>query len=173
MARKEHEKLTVKDLKKAAGPCVTSLEAVLPQYQIKRQAYHSGAFVGNHIHRALKPDVIAALTSVPLTVVQSRTPADSGEVQLLAQAKSLRDRYSRLFTEYAACCKLFSGKLVFTTATRQVLGDAIHTFMATCRAEVLARKLGNVTPKLHLLECHVLPCTGLKLILADLFGHTL
>ena len=60
----------------------------MQQYQIKRQAYHSGAFVGNHI----KPGVIASLISVSLTVVQSRTTADSTDVQLLAEAKSLKDR---------------------------------------------------------------------------------
>ena len=45
----------------ATGPCVQSFEPVLQRHHIHRQAYHSGAFVGNHIHMALQDKVIAEL----------------------------------------------------------------------------------------------------------------
>ena len=36
------------------GPFVKSLDLALASFNVQRQAYYSGSFVGNHIHRALK-----------------------------------------------------------------------------------------------------------------------
>ena len=36
------------------GPCVKALDNVLASFHVKRQAYYSGTFVRNHVHRALK-----------------------------------------------------------------------------------------------------------------------
>ena len=37
-----------------AGPVVRRLEKALKSFNVERQAYWSGAFVGNHVHRTLK-----------------------------------------------------------------------------------------------------------------------
>ena len=40
--------------KKLGGPHTSKLEEVLQSLHISGQAYHSGSFVGNHIHKMLK-----------------------------------------------------------------------------------------------------------------------
>ena len=36
------------------GPFVKALEVALASFNVQRQAYYSGTFVGNHVHRTLK-----------------------------------------------------------------------------------------------------------------------
>ena len=36
------------------GPVVRGLDEALKSFNVERQAYWSGAFVGNHVHRTLK-----------------------------------------------------------------------------------------------------------------------
>ena len=44
----------IKGFHKKEGPFVNSLEQALASFHVQRQAYYSGTFVGNHVHRALK-----------------------------------------------------------------------------------------------------------------------
>ena len=39
---------------KEEGPCVRVIEKVLNEIGVDRQAYYSGTFVGNHVHKCLK-----------------------------------------------------------------------------------------------------------------------
>lgn len=39
---------------KNEGPFVRCLDNALATYNVERQAYYSGTFVGNHVNRALK-----------------------------------------------------------------------------------------------------------------------
>ena len=57
------------------GPCDQALEPVMQRHHIQRQAYLRGAFVGNHIHKALKRDVAHALTHAAVNVVEQRCPS--------------------------------------------------------------------------------------------------
>lgn len=43
-----------KKLKRKDGPFVQALDAALASFNVCRQAYYSGTFVGNHVHRTLK-----------------------------------------------------------------------------------------------------------------------
>ncbi len=36
------------------GPFVRTLDSTLKSFNVVRQAYYSGTFVGNHVHRTLK-----------------------------------------------------------------------------------------------------------------------
>ena len=36
------------------GPFYSSLERTLQKLNVKRQAYHGGTFIGNHVHKLLK-----------------------------------------------------------------------------------------------------------------------
>ena len=36
------------------GPFVRGLEDAMADFYVQRQAYYSGTFVGNHVHRTLK-----------------------------------------------------------------------------------------------------------------------
>lgn len=39
---------------KEDGVFVRSLDSALASFNVERQAYHGGSFIGNHIHRTLK-----------------------------------------------------------------------------------------------------------------------
>ena len=43
-----------KGFMKGDGPFVRGLDAALKSFNVQRQAYYSGTFVGNHVYRALK-----------------------------------------------------------------------------------------------------------------------
>ena len=43
-----------KGFKRKEGPFVQALDAALASFNVCRQAYYSGTFVGNHIHRTLE-----------------------------------------------------------------------------------------------------------------------
>lgn len=44
---------TGKGFEKSDGPFVKALDKALASFNVERQAYYSGTFVGNHIHRCL------------------------------------------------------------------------------------------------------------------------
>lgn len=44
------------------GPFVKALDKALGSFNVHRQAYYSGSFVGNHVHRALKVSTHTSLT---------------------------------------------------------------------------------------------------------------
>ena len=77
---------TTKKSKSLQGPCTASIEPILQCHGIERQAYHGGALVGNHVHKALKPTVVHATVSAPVAVVATRCPA------LLHEAESIRGK---------------------------------------------------------------------------------
>ena len=124
---------------KDGGPCLASLESTLQQHNIKRQAYHSGAFVGNHVHHALQPDVTTALTSAPLQVIQARTSGAEQQAEatarLVEEATTVKLRYQKLFSQYAICRRIFSSKNVLTPESEAECHAAIQTFLLTCREE--------------------------------------
>ncbi len=43
-----------KGFKREDGPFVKAADAALEGFNVRRQAYHSGSFVGNHVHLTLK-----------------------------------------------------------------------------------------------------------------------
>ena len=135
------------------GPCAAAVEDVLQRNNIQRQAYHGGAFVGNHINSALKPAVVSALTSAPVTTTAERC----NSVQLSNEVATVRDRYNTLFSLYGRCRKLFSHCNAMSPEEIQTLEDSIAEFLRHCREEIVHRNLGHITPKLHLLEAHTVP----------------
>jgi hypothetical protein len=48
------ETVTNKGFNKSEGPFVRALDQALAAFHVERQAYYSGTFVGNHVHRCLK-----------------------------------------------------------------------------------------------------------------------
>lgn len=48
-----HESLIEKGFTKSDGPFVKALDKALASFNVERQAYYSGTFVGNHVHRCL------------------------------------------------------------------------------------------------------------------------
>ena len=138
---------TVKD-----GPCMLGFEAVLQKHHICRQQYHGGAFVGNHVHRALQVDVITELTSVPKCVVEN-LHVENADVK--EEATTLASRYNTLFSQFGACREIYALSRKVSEDDILALQSNIMDFMCSVRREIVLRGLGNVTPKLHLLEDHV------------------
>ena len=132
------------------GPCAASVEPVL-QHGIQRQVYHGGAFIGNHVHMALKPTVVTAITEAHLSIIHDRCP------DLTPLAQEVAARYRNLMTSYAACRTIFSHCRPVDDAELDKLQKEVATFLKLCRKEVVSRNLGYIMPKLHLLEEHAVP----------------
>ena len=136
------------------GPCQKSSEPVLQANKIQRQVYHGRAFIGNHVHAAMKPTVVNALTQAPVTVVEERCP------NLPQEAHTIAGRYRQLISGYAACSAIFSKSSSVSPEELSSLSVLIDDFLALCRKEIVERQLGHITvftPQLHLLEQHTLP----------------
>ena len=131
-----------------SGPCEKSIEPVLQQHNIQRQSYHGGAFIGNHVNHALKKAVREAITNAPLHVSNERCSILTDKASVVAK------RYLTLFEQYAACREIFSLASAVTEDQAQQLERSVARFMSTVRREIVARKRGNITPKLHMLEGH-------------------
>ena len=132
-------------------PCEASLDPVLKRHNVVRQEYHGGAFIGNHVAKALTPQVVDELTSAPLQVVQDRCASLVPEMDVVTK------RYELLLKEYAACRSIFNTSSAISDADLTTLTNNIATFLASVRREIVTRQAGNITPKLHLLEDHVVP----------------
>ena len=137
--------------KKIIGPCSSSIEPVLQWIGISRQAYHGGAFVGNHVHRALQQDATSAIVSAPAGVVQER------QLALSHKAEVIQQRYQVLLSSYAACRALYNHSRPINDCEIEKLEKAIGKFLSLCRSQIVERQLGHMTPKLHLLEEHTVP----------------
>ena len=87
--------------KSVAGPCERSVEAALQAAKMMRQAYHGGAFVGNHVHQGLKEPSSNNITSAPVAIIEARCP------NLLADTQALRTRFYNLFHGYSKCSVAF------------------------------------------------------------------
>ena len=133
------------------GPCESTVEPVLQRTNIQRQKYHGGAFIGNHIHRALQRQTTHDLAHCHGDTVAERCP------ELLFDPHLIADRYSKLMTLYADCREIFSSSDRVDGSQLSVLQDRVKTFMSAARSEIVHRSRGRITPKLHLLEFHVVP----------------
>lgn len=51
---KQCQKEIKKGFEKEDGPFVKCLDTALSSFNVQRQAYYGGTFVGNHVHRCLK-----------------------------------------------------------------------------------------------------------------------
>ena len=147
------------------GPFAQSLEKELQRNNIQRQAYHGGAFVGNHINRALQPAGRFAIANVPRKVSQRY-----GD-RLQVDAAVVVERYHKLFSQYSACRQIFSTSSTISESQALQLESNIRTFMTSAMSDVVDRNLGNVTPKLHLLERHVISSVRHFGVGLDLLGE--
>ena len=51
---RKQESVVKKGFKSEEGPFANSLDKILFSFNVERQAYYGGTFVGNHVHRSLK-----------------------------------------------------------------------------------------------------------------------
>ena len=57
------DKVVQKEFVKSQGPFVKGLDKALDSFNVHRQAYYSGTFVGNHVHTSLKVNDFLAYSS--------------------------------------------------------------------------------------------------------------
>ena len=145
------------------GPCQTFFEPVLKANRIER--YHSGAFIGNHVDEAAHPIVVSQIVATPVAVVRellmpggSPTVLTQQQHNTVEAVLSLDSRYAILFTQYASCRSMFASCNKVQRSNLENLQAKIAVFMQGVRTEVIARQNKTITPKLHLLEAHTVPC---------------
>ncbi|XP_071795963.1 uncharacterized protein [Asterias amurensis] len=150
----DHETETDVRLSYASGPVTSALDKVLQKFKVQRQAYHGKSFVGNHVHKCCKPDVIEALTAVPRQKVEENLSDDiplSAHDQLLRQAATTGSNFRQIFLMFADVHHGINHSNSLDTADIHRIDLCIKEFMQTYRTMFPSH---NVTPKLHLLEDH-------------------
>ena len=95
--------------------------------------------------------MVHAISYCHVPVVEERCP------ELVGEARQVGQRYARLMASYATCTAVFSSCKALDDLTIDQLQQDINVFLLQCRQEIVARGLGHVTPKLHLLELHTIP----------------
>uniref|UniRef100_A0A1X7USZ9 Uncharacterized protein n=1 Tax=Amphimedon queenslandica TaxID=400682 RepID=A0A1X7USZ9_AMPQE len=91
----QHQRQVSKGFEKDEGLFVKSLDNALASFNVIRQAYHGGSFIGNHIHRALKPHNIRTLCSAIMTTADSLSRKD---VELKGRAGEICTKYTDMFS---------------------------------------------------------------------------
>ena len=96
-----------------AGPFVRSFYALMDSFNLQRQAYHSGALVGNDVLRLLKPDAILAFTNLLMPRIACDLEADeSGHVHVnLSNVAGIGDaplarKFYNIFSTFSALANL-------------------------------------------------------------------
>ena len=100
---------------------------MLPESGIQRQAYNGGAFVGNHIQKALTSEVIDKITEAPKSVISQRFPALTGE------ADNFGRRFKSLMNLYASCRDICSSSAAVNEAQLAAMDSRIQTLLASAR----------------------------------------
>ena len=87
------------------GPFYMSLERTLQELNVKRQAYHGGTFIGNHVHKLLKVRRLDFIYTIALNTC-------------LSQSKSIT----------AICNAIFKIAETHSTAIQKAAGDVVAKF---------------------------------------------
>ena len=144
------ESLKASDSYREPGPCEKELDEVLKSLTVQRQAYHGKSFIGNHVHKMLQEESIQKLCRSINLIVNERT----SDPEILDYADSISRKFEQLFTLYSSCSKLFNSCMYFQDS------DLID--LEKCIIELFVYLRGvwpteSITPKLHMLESHVVP----------------
>ena len=143
------EKLkTVTVFEKQSGPITANLEKILAKHRIVPQAFHSGAFIGNHCNKYLDTDVFVEL--MDSIVVEAYRLTDDHEVHNLAQ--DTRDTFVVLNDLFSRVHRLISHSKPIAHSQLPEIETAISEYMMFFRM-----RFGHTTrviPKQHILEAH-------------------
>jgi hypothetical protein len=103
---------------------VRCLDEALSSFNVQRQAYYSGSFIGNHVHRSLQPGNINTLCTAPLLLAQSKCP------DLIPEAERIKQIYWKAFSLLGESHRMYNGSLMveddFTT-----LGNTLPSLMSS------------------------------------------
>ena len=116
-----------------------ALDSALASFNVQRQAYYGGTFVGNHVHRCLKvctlsvyklkgvclpnsvpshfkPDNSEKLCSAVTDVAQQHAPTH------LPAAQTVADKFRRVFNLFGACHSIYDSAKLLEETTVDDLG---------------------------------------------------
>lgn len=109
-----------KGLARKDGPFVQSLDSTLASFNVQRQAYYSGTFVGNHVHRTLKVNnkkwesklkchVIVFEQEANTKTLCRSIPhlAESRCPELVTKAKFVASTFEKAFSQFDRCHSLY------------------------------------------------------------------
>ncbi|CAH1242335.1 Hypp6586 [Branchiostoma lanceolatum] len=104
------------------GPQASQLDEVLKACNVRRQAYHGSAFVGNHVHVMLQIDAISDLSSVAAKVATDLVEKYDGfPLSIITRSRNLKEKYQQLFSLYAACHHSFTTAKPLTEEDKSAL----------------------------------------------------
>eukprot|EP00731_Ephydatia_muelleri_P038374 Em0736g4a len=127
------------------GPCIKGIESCLTSFGVCRQRYYGGIFVGNHVHKILKPANVDTLCSCVLKATEN-VP------ELKLEAVAVHQKFRTILMQFSECHVLYDST-VLTQDDIQHLGQAIKNFFCSFDRDFkgIARTL-----KMHILESHML-----------------
>nr|XP_054764922.1 uncharacterized protein LOC129271647 [Lytechinus pictus] len=147
MKKLEAQVSKIPEMTEGQGPIVKALDGVLQTINVKRQAYHGKSFVGNHVHKCLKEENIDKITNTIIEKTNEVCPV------LCEKAKITAKKYNTLLKLYGSCHIIFNSARVLTMEEISKLDTSIKDYMSFFRANFQ----DSITPKMHILEDHVMP----------------
>eukprot|EP00731_Ephydatia_muelleri_P017855 Em0010g953a len=136
-----------KGFKKHEGPFVQGLDTALQSFKVKRQQYFGGVFVGNHIHKALKPSNISIMCSSMIQVAHEKCPT------LVETVSATAEKFTTVFSLLGRCHSIYDQLFIDELKVTE-LEHAISEFMENFRASFPS---SSISLKMHLLEDHTVP----------------
>ncbi|KAL5468892.1 hypothetical protein EMCRGX_G030038 [Ephydatia muelleri] len=136
-----------KGFKKHEGPFVQGLDTALQSFKVKRQQYFGGVFVGNHIHKVLKPSNISIMCSSMIQVAHEKCPT------LVDTVSATAEKFTTVFSLLGRCHSIYDQLFIDELKVTE-LEHAISEFMESFRASFPS---SSISLKMHLLEDHTVP----------------
>ncbi|XP_066263922.1 uncharacterized protein [Branchiostoma lanceolatum] len=138
------------------GPLTKTLEVVLHDFHVKKQAYHSQSFVGNHVNTMLKDAPIQRLTAAAMEKVDQLMVTEDIDfpLSLYNRAQALQHKYMTVFTLFGDCHRRYSHAEQVCEEDISTLDQSIKNFMAFFRTTF---PTATVPLKMHILEAHSVP----------------
>ncbi|XP_066931555.1 uncharacterized protein [Clytia hemisphaerica] len=137
-------------LKKNDGPLVQNLDDTLKQLHVHRSSFHGRSFVGNHVNTLLKDKSLVKLcNSIPILVHKMGFAG----TYLHRESIEIAEHFKLLFKKYAVCHNYMNSSDYFSDEKIGKLDEAIKDLMTYYRTGFPEE---TITPKLHMLEHHVL-----------------
>ena len=117
----DEDKIIDKGFERCDGPFVKALDSALASFNVERQAYYSGTFIGNHVHRCLQVCIVPHMYSsiihnvafkpryidtVCTAVVET---AEKLAPSLVSTAEDISRQFTQLFSLFAKCHNTYNG----------------------------------------------------------------
>ncbi|XP_071787541.1 uncharacterized protein [Asterias amurensis] len=144
----------VADLPFGTGPIASGLDDTLKRHRVERQAYHGKAFVGNHVQKCCRIEVIKDLTATPKNVMKDMICDTIPVVRytdLIREASSIGETFMEIFMKFADVHFAINHAKAVSTEDLNQIDACITDFMSSYRRMFPGH---SITPKMHLLERH-------------------